>query len=107
MRPTLIFAAVAAACGALVAPTGIASAEQSAVETIGLLEAEGYYVNIDRIGSAPLDECIVTSIRNPHTVTKLVRVDRGRKQNGGRDFDLVVVVVSKSIQVSLDCTRPN
>ena|ERR1700682_4789258 len=108
MRPGLIrIAMFMAACGAIGAPAGFASAAQSAVETIGLLEAEGYHVYIGRIGDAPLEQCIVTSIRNPQTVTKLVRVDRRGKHGGGDEdnFDLVVVVDSKSISVSLDCTR--
>ena len=92
---------------ALIAAPGIASAD-SAVETIGLLESQGYTVNIDRVGSAPLEDCMVTSIRNPQTVTQLVRVERhnghGDGDNGGRDdFDLVPVVVSRSISVSLNC----
>src|SRR4051812_36612289 len=70
MRPTLILAAMAiATIGVIAVPAGLASAEQSPVETIGLLEAEGYTVNIDRVGSAPLEECIVTGVRNPQTVT--------------------------------------
>ena len=100
-------AAALAAGAALIATPGIASAD-SAIETIGLLQAQGYTVNIDRVGSAPLEDCIVTSIRNPQTVTKLVRVERhnghGHGDNEGRDdFDLVPVVVSRSISVSLNC----
>jgi len=97
-------AAGAALFVALVAAPGVASAD-SAVETIGLLQAQGYTVNIDRVGSAPLEDCIVTSIRNPQTVTKLVRVERGSGHGDGdhRDFDLVPVVVSRSISVSLNC----
>ena len=89
---------------ALIAAPGIASAD-SAVETIGLLESQGYTVNIDRVGSAPLEDCMVTSIRNPQTVTQLVRVERHNGHGDGdrRDFDLVPVVVSRSISVSLNC----
>ena len=98
MRTALTLAAAAlAACGAIVAPAGTASAEDSALETIGQLEADGYTVNIDRVGSAPLDECIVTSVRNPNTITRLVRVGRGDRSV------LVPVVVSKTINVSLYC----
>ena len=112
MRTALLLAMITtpftlATGGTLVAPAGLAVAD-SAIETIGLLEAEGYTVDIDRVGSAPLENCIVTSIRNPQTVTKLVRVERhnghGHGDNGGRDdFDLVPVVVSRSISVSLNC----
>ena len=108
MRMAFGLAAVIAGCAVIVAPAGVASADQTAIETIGLLEAEGYTVNVDRIGSAPLAECIVTSVRNPQTVTRLIRVNNGRRHRGDKgddDFDLVRVVVSRSISVSLDCTR--
>jgi hypothetical protein len=110
MRPSLIFAtfvtSVAAACAVVVAPAGIASAEQSAQETIGLLEAQGYDVNVDRVGSGTLDQCVVTSVRNPQTQTRTVRVYRGRKdREGNRDYDLVQIVTNQTISVSLDCSR--
>jgi hypothetical protein len=110
MHMAFALAALAEAiCGVLIAPTGVASAEPSAFGTIGQLEAEGYTVNIDRIGSGPLATCVVTSVRNPQTVTRLIRVDNGGRHGGkhgdGRDFDLVEVIVSRSISVSLDCTR--
>ena len=59
------------ACAALVAP-GIASAEESAQATINRLQDEGYTVNIDRSGSAPLSECVVTNVRNPKKVQQWV-----------------------------------
>lgn len=102
------------AAAVIAAPAGIAAAE-SPGETISQLQAEGYTVNIDRVGSARLEDCVVVSVRNPQTVTKLVRVYRngGRHHGDGdggdhggrgdRDFDLVEVVVSKSISVSLNC----
>ncbi|MDT5129010.1 MAG: hypothetical protein QOH54_4654 [Mycobacterium sp.] len=110
MRPSLTLAtlvtSVAAACAVVVAPAGIASAEQSAQETIGLLEAEGYDVNVDRVGSGTLDQCVVTSVRNPQTQYRTIRVYRGRKDSkGNRDYDLVQVVTNRSISVSLDCSR--
>lgn len=98
-----MLAASGAAISTILAPAAPAYAD-SAVETIGLLEAEGFYVNIDRVGSAPLDQCTVTSIRNPQTQTRLIRVERLGK-NGTKDFDLVPVVVRRTITVSLDCSR--
>ena len=100
MRPLLLAALSAAAVLLTAAPP--AHADQSPQETIGLLEAEGYTVNVDRVGSAPLDQCVVTGVRNPQTVTRLIRVDNGR--NGKHDYDYIEVVVSRSISVSLDCT---
>lgn len=73
---------------------------ESATVTIGQLEAQGFDVRIDRVGTAPLDQCVVTSVRNPHNQTQLVEIDRGR----GRDI-LVPIVVNRSISVSLNCAR--
>jgi hypothetical protein len=88
----------AAAIGVLTAPATQAQAE-SAVATIGLLEAQGFDVKIDRVGSAPLDQCVVTDVRNPREQKELVRV------NGPGDRDLVPIVVRRTITVTLDCSR--
>jgi len=96
MRATLLILAgiAAAACGALVAPAALASAE-SAELTIATLEAQGFDVKVSRIGSAPLDECVVTDIRNAREQTKLVR----------RGDDLIEVVDRRTIAVTADCSR--
>ena len=100
MRAILLtlIALAAAACGLIVAPAGLASAE-SAVVTIGQLQAQGFDVKIDRVGSAPLSECVVTNVRNPRNRTEFVPVlgDRGR---GG----VVPVIVDRTVTVSLDCS---
>lgn len=94
MRTALIILATAA-----LAPVAQAQTE-SAIATIGRLEAEGFHVNVDRVGAAPLDRCVVTSVRNPQEETRLIRVDNGR----GRDV-VVPIVVRRTITVSLDCTK--
>jgi hypothetical protein len=72
---------------------------ESALITIGQLEAQGFTVKLDRVGSAPLNQCEVTNVRNPRDRTELVRV-------GGRgDRDFIPVVVERTITVSLDCSR--
>ena len=76
------------------------AAAESAIVTIGQLEAEGFHVNVDRVGSAPLDQCVVTSVRNPQEQTRLIRVDGP----GNRD-QVIRVVVRRTITVSLDCSR--
>ena len=92
------------AAGVIVAPVGVAAAQPTtaggAQQTIGLLEADGYNVVIDRVGSAPIDQCIVTSVRNPQEQTRLIRVDGP----GNRD-QVIRVVVRRTITVSLDCSR--
>jgi hypothetical protein len=102
MRAALLtlIALAAVAVGILLTPAGQASAESSsAITTIGQLEADGFTVNVDRVGSAPLSDCEVTSVRNPQRQTRLVPVNRS---NGRVDF--IEVVTNRSITVSLDCS---
>lgn len=102
MRMDWMFAATAAAvCGVIAAPAGMASAE-SAQDMIGRLQSEGYTVNIDRIGTAPLSQCVVTSVRNPQTVTQLQPLIA--PGNRGDRTILVPVVTSQTVSVSLNCS---
>lgn len=84
---------VAPAAPAVAQPAG----NGNALATIGQLEAAGYDVVVDRVGGGPLSQCVVTSVRNPHTVTQTFWVD------DGDDRDLVTVVTSRTISVSLNC----
>ena len=87
--------------GVLGAPAGSASADQGALNTITYWQQQGYQVNLDRVGSGPLQSCVVTSVRNPNTQSYLVRV-------GGRDDRptfLVPVILSRTVQVSLNCAN--
>jgi hypothetical protein len=98
-------AAIVGVCAAMTVPAGIASAEEDAQATIKRLQDEGYTVNIDRTGSAPMSECVVTNVRNPKQVTQWVPyIGPGRGGFGG-DRALVLDVVSQSISVTLDCNR--
>lgn len=93
--------ALAATAGVLLAPSVPAmAAGSSATVEIGLLEAQGFDVRLDRVGSAPLDECQITSVRNPQERKRLVRINGSR----GRDR-FIEVVENRSITVSLDCSR--
>ena len=103
MRTKVTLAAVAAGVfGVIAAPAGLASAEESAQEVINRLQSEGYTVNIDRVGTGPLSECVVTNVRNPQQVTQWVPYT-----GPGRDGDnaLVLQVIAQSISVTLDCSR--
>jgi hypothetical protein len=103
MRALRSVAATAAAAGAILAPAGMATAQPvqpgNAQVVIGEWEARGYDVVVDRVGSAPLDQCIVTSVRNPQEVTQTIPIGKGD------DRELITVVVSRSITVSLNCER--
>ena len=88
----MLAAVVVGVCGAIAAPAGLASADESPQELISRLQSEGYTVNIDRVGTAPLDQCVVTNVRNPQQVTQWVPyTGPGR---GGQ-----------SISVTLNCSR--
>lgn len=93
-------AAAAGVCGLLVAPAGPASAQQeTAAEVIEKLESQGYTVRIDKIGTGPLDQCVVTSVRNPQQFSQLVPL-----LGGNQDGVLFPVIISKPVSVSLDCS---
>ncbi len=95
MRATLlILAGIAAAAGGAVA-VPVAAAADSAELTIATLEAQGFEVKVNRIGSASMDECVITDIRRPRERTELVR----------RGDDLIRVVTERSITVTADCSR--
>jgi hypothetical protein len=101
MRTGWGVAATIAAASVVFAPAGLAIAEPTqagnAYATIGTLEDEGYDVIIDRVGNAPINQCIVTSVRNPQTQTRTFWVDEGKHRR------LITVVVSRSINVTLNC----
>jgi hypothetical protein len=101
MRTGWGVAATLAATSVMLAPAGLATAEPTpsgnAYQTIGVLEDEGYNVIIDRVGNAPTNQCIVTSVRNPQTQTRTFWVDEGKHRR------VVTVVVSRSINVTLNC----
>jgi hypothetical protein len=99
MRIASTLAAAAVAGLGVLAAQGTASAD--VYDTIRYWEQQGYQVNIDRVGSGPMDKCVVTSVRNPNTITRLVRV-------GGRNdtpTTLVPVIVSRTVQLSLYCAN--
>jgi hypothetical protein len=98
MRTARAIVVAGAAAGVLVAPAGIAAAEMTAAETIANLEAQGYTVNIDRVGAGPLSDCVVTNVRNPQTNSEYVGVV------GDDEPGAVRVITSQTISVSLNCT---
>jgi hypothetical protein len=100
----MLAAAVAGICLTVAGPAAMSAADdkRSAQEVINQLQSEGYTVNIDRIGTAPTSECVVTNVRNPKQVTQWVPY----VGPGARDEHVLVQkVVSQSISVTLDCSR--
>lgn len=100
-KRTLVAAAMGIAAAAVI-PAGLAAAEEeSASEVIARLQSEGYTVNIDKVGSGPIDSCTVTSVRNPQSVSQLVPYI-GPGFNGDNRI-LVPQVTSQTVSVSLVC----
>jgi hypothetical protein len=94
MRTALMI--VATMLGVTCGPAGQAAADQeNPWDVIAQYEDAGYTVNIDRIGSAPIEDCFVIGVRNPQQVFEN-RLDD--------DGDVIEVVVHQSVSVSLDCT---
>ena len=101
-RNWAVAAATIGMCAVAVAPAGVAGAEETAQEVISRLQDQGYTVTIDKIGTGPMNKCVVTSVRNPQTITQLVPyVGPG----SGGDRILVPQTTSQTVSVSLNCQR--
>lgn len=99
MRTIGILAAAAGVCGVLAAAAPAWAQQETAAEVIEKLQSEGYTVRIDKIGTAPLDQCVVTSVRNRQEFTQLVPL-----LGGDQDGVLFPMVISKPVSVSLNCS---
>jgi len=97
-----VAAAAIGVCGGALAPAGFAGADETAQEVISRLQSQGYTVTIDKIGTAPIDKCVVTNVRNPQTMSQLVPYV-GPGNNGDRV--LVPQITSQTVSVSLICSR--
>jgi hypothetical protein len=80
--------------------------EGGAAKTIADLQAQGYTVTIDQIGDDPLSSCLVTQVHNAMTTTR--RLGSGGTTGGGTgsmgNHHSTTIEVTKTIDVSLDCT---
>lgn len=103
MRRGVLVAAVA--LGLAFGPAVPASADESAQDVINDLQRQGYTVTVDKVGTGPLSKCVVTSVRNPNTVTQWVPYVGPGLGNRDDGTFLVPVVTSQTISVSLDCTQ--
>ncbi|KWX67146.1 hypothetical protein [Mycobacterium sp. NAZ190054] len=81
-----------AAALALAAP----AQADSAASTINQLRAQGYDVRVNRVGSAPLDQCTVTSVRSLPVVTQPFPVDDD-------DVNVFTVKPKQKVNVTLNC----
>lgn len=81
--------------------------DTATVGTIAALQAQGFTLTVDRVGDHPLESCSVIEVHNPMITTN--RVGSGGTTPGGPgssgDRHSTTIVVTKKIDVSLDCTK--
>jgi hypothetical protein len=97
---TVAISAVAFASAALVlagianaAPAGPSSVDQ----TVSQLQADGYQVIVNKVGTAPLSNCTTSAVRPGQTYS---RTDSGAP---GAQDDIVRTVTDKTVYVDVAC----
>ena len=86
-------AALGLAGAAAAAPSGALDASQ----TIGQLQARGFDVVVNKLGTASLDQCVVNAIRPGQT---FARMDSG---SPGAMDDIVTTVTAMTVYVDVAC----
>jgi len=97
---TVAISAVALASAALVlagdanaAPAGPGPVDQ----TVSQLQADGYQVIVNKVGTAPLGNCTISAVRPGQTYS---RTDSGAPGAGN---DLITTVTGKTVYVDAKC----
>jgi hypothetical protein len=75
------------------APTGAVTATQTVTE----LQSQGFDVIVNKVGTAPLDQCVVNAVRQGQTFS---RMDSG---SPGAMDDIVTTVTAKTVFVDVSC----
>ena len=86
-------AAVGLAGAANAAPSGPTTAAQ----TVSNLQARGFHVILNKVGTAPLENCVVSAVRPGQTYS---RMDSGAP---GAMNDIVTTVTAKTVYVDVEC----
>jgi hypothetical protein len=89
----LASAALGLADVANAAPAGPATVEQ----TVSQLQADGYHVILNKVGTAPLNQCTVRAVRPGQTYS---RTDSG---GPGAGDDLITTATNKTVYVDAMC----
>jgi len=89
----LASAALALAGASAAAPAGPAAVDQ----TVSQLQADGYQVIVNKVGTDPLTQCTISAVRPGQTYS---RTDSGAP---GAQDDLVTTVTEKTVYVELAC----
>jgi hypothetical protein len=86
-----------AALGLAGAAHGAPAGPDTASQTVSRLQAEGFQVILNKIGTAPLDRCTVSAVRPGQTYS---RMDSGAP--GAMD-DIVTTVTGRTVYVDVAC----
>lgn len=90
----VVTGALAAAVVALAAPAAAAPAGAgNAQDTIRTLQAEGYHVIVSKLGTAPLDQSTVVSVRPGQTYS--------RTDSGFPGDDLLTTITGRTVYVEV------
>ena len=89
----LASAALGLAGTANAAPAGASSVDA----TVSQLRAQGFQVIVNRVGTAPVDQCTVNAVRPGQTFS---RTDSGV---AGAGDDLVTTVTNKTVYIDVVC----
>jgi hypothetical protein len=89
----LATAALGLAGGVNAAPSGPSSVDA----TVSQLRSQGFHVIVNRVGTAPLDQCTVSAVRPGQTYS---RTDSGVPGAGN---DVVTTVTNKTVYVDVAC----
>ena len=97
---TVAISAVALASAALVL-AGVANAAPAGPgpvdQTVSQLQADGYQVIVNKVGTAPLSNCAISAVRPGQTYS---RTDSGAP---GAQDDLITTVTGKTAYVDVAC----
>jgi hypothetical protein len=102
MKNTLLTSVAAgalasAALGLAGIVNGAPAGPPSVDATISQLRAQGFHVIVNRIGTAPADQCTLSAVRPGQLFS---RTDSGAP---GADDDLVTTVTRKTVYVDIAC----
>ena len=96
--PAIAVGAIAIAALGLAGAAGAApSGALDASQTVDQLRARGFDVIVNKVGTAPLDRCVVNAVRPGHTFS---RMDSGVP--GAMD-DIVTTVTAMTVFVDVAC----
>jgi hypothetical protein len=106
-RPPRSFATAALSAAVLTSATLVFTSDANAApagpdpvdQTVSQLQADGYEVIVNKVGTTPLSQCAISSVRPGQTYA---RTDSGSGAPGAHD-DLVTTVTGQTVYIDVAC----